>query len=111
MRLDHWLAEKEERERIASTKFAERARLAAIQGDGGRDGRLTVIGYWWLKGKPIDQTSHDMMMLHGVPSPRQVEPYSRGGQGGPGFVRPYHDDGVHPGPGELEQERHHDHLI
>ena len=75
MRLDHWLAAKEERERIASTQSSERAQLAAIQVDGGRDGCLAVMGDWWLKGKPIDQTSHDMMMLHGVPGPRLVESY------------------------------------
>ena len=38
---------------------AEMARLDAIQGDGGRDGRLAVIGDWWQKGHPVGQASED----------------------------------------------------
>ena len=34
-----------------------------------------------------------------------------GGQGGPGLVVPYHDDGVPPGPGELEEEARYDEEI
>ena len=52
-----------------------------------------------------------MFTLYGVPGPRLVEPYSGGGQGGPGLVTPYHDDGVPPGPGEEEEEEYYNHLI
>ena len=69
------------------------------------------MGDWWKKGKPVDQDSHNMMMLYGVPGPRLVEPYSSGGQGGPGLVAPYHDDAVPPGPGEEKEEKHYDRLI
>ena len=77
---------------------AERKCLKAIQGDGGKDGRLAVQGDWWKKGRPVGRESKDMFTLTGVCGPRLVEPYSGGGQGGPGHVAPYHDDGVSPWP-------------
>ena len=85
--------------------------MTAIQGNGGREGRLAVMGNWWKKGRPIGQDCHDMFTLYGVPGPRLVEPYSGGGQGGPGLVAPYHDDRVPPGPGEEEEEEHYNRLI
>ena len=90
---------------------AEQDRLDTIQGDGGRDGRLAVMGDWWLKGRPLGQESHDQFMLTGVCGPGLVDPYSGGGQGGPGHVAPYHDDGVPHGPGEEEEEEHYNRLI
>ena len=60
---------------------AERERLRAIQGDEGRDGRLTVQGDWWLKGRPVGRDLEDMFILTGVAGPRLVDAYFGGGQG------------------------------
>ena len=57
--------------------------LDAIQGDGGRDGRLAVCGDWWEKGRPVGQASEDNFIMTGRCGPRLVEPYCGGGPGGP----------------------------
>ena len=49
--------------------------------------------------------------MTGEVGPLPIEPYCGGGQGGPGQVAPYLDDGVSPGPGELEEEAYYERLI
>ena len=52
--------------------------------------------------------AEERFLMTGKVGSRPVEPYSGGGMGGPGVVVAYTDDGVHPGPGELEEERYYD---
>ena len=56
---------------------AKCARLKAIQGDGGCDGRLAVQGDWWLKGRPVGRESEEILIFTGKAGPRLVDPYGR----------------------------------
>ena len=53
----------------AKAEKAKKERLAAIQGDGGRDGRLAVMGDWWKNGWPVRQDSMDIITMTGVCGP------------------------------------------
>ena len=61
--------------------------------------------------RPVGREAEERFILTGELGPKPVEPFTGGGMGGPGIVVPYTDDGVHLGPGEIEEENHYDLLF
>ena len=63
----------------------------------------------WVR--PVGRDALERFTMTGEVGPSPIEPYCGGGQGGVGQVVPYLDEGVSPGPGELEEEAYYEGLI
>ena len=76
---------------------------------GREENQGVVESRCWVR--PVGRDAIERFIMTGEVGPKPIEPYCGGGQGGPGQVAPYLDDGVYPGPGELEEKAYYEQLI